>query len=361
MSIAIKGTVHQRAVDMAAIFSNDAQFIGDVIEIMTSGEVVKRSRVTLMGDIERILTADAIDALPIVGSSEVRGSNLAFDRYEVTIDSKQVKGTYYNDFAASLPPGMYIERNLSALREYADTNGQTKRAEYDGAEGWPLIGGETEALIKVYEQRRSSLRTMVNGSFKTMQLLARIKRECPKVSCIIPRDAEGNYIKSTIPVSIWNNSNPRENASWSVSNLLQLGAEVKNDKGEGLGYDKLKLAIDKGGSFADIMAVLKRERSDKDGASNDTNAAKVNALHFDNAKQLATGFNAVSSFFHKEDGTLDSKATADLYALMNAKDEDELVVTIHRLNEVFDDLATKSEQKYAAIMSKRLGAETKAA
>ncbi len=357
----IRGNVHQRAVDASVIFAKDETFMADIEDIMLSGENVKRSAITLLADIERIISPEQLASFPIVGSKEGKGVN-NWDEYVSVLDGKQVKSSFYQDLADSLPLSVANRRNLELMREYAKPGWKQGEGLLD-PEGWPEPGAATTSRIRLYEQRQSNIRNMVKKAFKTMQTIKKIQDECSGVVCkILPGEQAGTkYSRSTLPIYIKDKVYEDQSAVWSTATLLQLASMHHDAKGEPTGRTKLDVAIANGGTLKAINDVLKREREDGNGKGNDTNAAKVTAFNIENAEQVATVANIFASYFFKdvEKGTLD----LDHYnkVLKLTQTDDETVIVIEKLAELFEDLRSKTERRYADIAAKQLAGETKVA
>ena len=364
--------IRQQAYRFADILAKNEDFVNDIEDNIAAIEQGKKSALTILWDIEQVFDAETIAAFPKVGSETPQGyknnTNQLYDWYKLP-DGKEA--SFYNDLADRVKPVItaMAEACSQLNRAKSDIKEDLRKAmpsivpkELEKAFSELQFGTfDVENAAKLWTRRRNSVREQVRKAFQAKQIVSRLNTD--KLSCRILTKTEKDgavigYSDAPNPVHLSNQpeiaANPGakyQQVVWSINNLLALERPEKNEKGEDLHFTKLDNALAKGGTFDLITAILKREREDKGGSEQ---AKAIAALKAERPEQVASVANTLVGYFYSTtegvDWKINDKAEEKLLASLSPENQQEAVITICKLAEAFDSLASKLSGRYSRIV-----------
>lgn len=328
------------AYTWAESLAKDAQFNADLEAITEAKGVVSRGPITVLLDLERIKSADELNAAPIPGTGKkkkgvahVKGNN--DDYYDTLI--KTDKGTrigqqsWWYDVADALPGGKAVAAELAAIKQAMDAvNPQDKPAQYRSASKAELVGAKLAA-----NSRLTVIRSNLTKAVRVRALMARINAEMPRVVAEVrtyempdPTDKTKvvQRLKKTLTPMFVAERHKRENGQeMSVSQFLGIDVDT---------------ALEKGGTYTNLLETLKREGDSGQGGEGDT------AQSIDN---LPTFISTTSMLLHY----IEEHKAAINAGLTKGKEREELLLGMGDLYGMLDGIMGKYTDAYERLAAKR--------
>lgn len=376
-SVAATHPIRQAAFRYADKMRESEDFMADIDSNLIAIETAKHSSLTMLWDIRQIFTPEELDAFPAIGSEEPKArkdTNTLYDWYQASDGSDQ---RFYYDLFDALKPDIVSMRK--AVREYAKkgSNANDKDAlakqiigenakEYEAAFRALAHGSEDlERAARKWDRRFTSGRDMILKAFATVQIVKRLNTDTTSCHIVEVKDKDGKaigYDRSPNPILFDNDYDGRAKAGvpyqrsiWSVGTLMQLVRQEKTAEGKpivinGQPWTKLDQAFEEGGGYDRIAKILNRGK--QEGGA-ETKADMIKKLSAETPEQVNTVVNSLAGFFYDVDESgnwkLKEKAEGRLLEALKAKDQDEAVIALCKLQEALDSIAVKLNPRYSRI------------
>ncbi len=257
--------------------------------------------------------------------------------------SKLVNTTFYTQFADGTPDGQAILARI----EFTERAGNKDMVKDDiPADILEMSPHEREVHLNFLKGRRGTIRQAYKKAmalyfqFQLVNEYDGIMAEPIWVKGKGPNDIKEGELpeveNTTKPIAVW--LIPDEGRPVAKWEALSIGAFMKLDT---------RKAMEKGGTFAALIESGATKKAPGSGSQTNKNEGLV-------IKTLETGISVLAEFHRWSDeinGAKDKAEIGKLYKLMNAKDNDELIVAVVEVRNFLQQLAkdTAADAKYVRL------------
>lgn len=376
-NIAAAHYIRQQAFRIAERIRADENFMADIDTNLVAIETAKHSPLTVLWDARKIFSDEELQAMPVFNSREPKvkhDTNTYYDWYEAADGSEQ---RFYYDLFEALRPDIVTMRK--AVKAYAkkgssaddkdalaksimgnsDDTRENAKAFEAAFRALPHGSSELKRAEYKWNKRFTAGRDMILKAFATYQIVAKLNTSLTSCSIVETEegyDRSGNAIMfDNKPEIIADSKKTYQRSDWSVGTLMQLARLETNDKGEpiyvkGMPWTKLDQALEEGGGYDRISKILSRGKPEETA---ETKAERLRNLAAETPEQVNTVVNSLAGFFYDIDDSgnwkLKDKAESKLLEALKAKDQDEAVIALCKLQEALDSIAVKLNPRYSRI------------
>jgi hypothetical protein len=301
------------------IFSQDLDKIGD------ANEVKKGAPVMVLEDLIRMF-GDGIFNLPRAGIVWSEGINVPYDLYPYVDDNgKDAEGSVLKDLTEKFP------RVIAWRKVIADVKA-AKSGKADAPEEYKSMDDtQQSAVINRYDQRIKNARAATISAVRLFWQMDDIDEQLPLVRCQFAKHDNGDRMNTPNPMHLYavdEKGHPTGKAKLlSVTTFLTL---------------KVSKAKEKDGTLADLLATA--------GKAKKKDADKTRYPVIENAGHLDDWASTGATYFDVKD------PGARLMAALNAKDTDDLCLSVGRLKDVIEGVWHHYENRYNRLLQAQAAA-----
>jgi hypothetical protein len=195
-TVAPPGSLRDRVNAIVTVLEADEEFVTETSNFFAAGDIKLRGPCQYLMMLERDLSDDQLESLPIPGSTQKTSNNP--DSYTDEIGGIKVRSSYYKDMARRLPGGREEQEVVNACDMFV-RNDPITPDEYK-----VMTRQEINDLRKQADRRITNLASVLRKAIDLRNQMLLIEETLPDVECnlMFQKDKDGNAFLRTGPTPI---------------------------------------------------------------------------------------------------------------------------------------------------------------